>query len=58
MEQKTDQQRVLLFCEECGEKNFISLDQADKKGQEIKFRCPSCDYLNTVSTPILTSKSS
>ena len=51
MEKKQNQQRVLIFCEDCGEKNFLSMDGVKKKGQEIEFRCQSCNYLNTTPLP-------
>nr|MBF0222924.1 hypothetical protein [Desulfobulbaceae bacterium] len=58
MEEKPSQQQILLFCEDCGTKNFISLDSNEEKGPEIKFRCQACDYLNTVSAPKLPPKAS
>ena len=51
MEKKQNQQRVLIFCEDCGEKNFLSMDRVKKKGQEIEFRCQDCNYLNTMPLP-------
>lgn len=58
MEKKPGQQQVLLFCEDCGSKNFVSLEHAEVNGQEVKFRCQDCDYLNTVLAPKLSSKDS
>jgi len=58
MKKNPNQPQVLLFCEDCGEKNFISLDQKEEKGQEIKFRCQSCKYLNTILPPDSTPKAS
>ena len=51
MKKKPDRQQILLFCEDCGEKNFLSLNLAEEKRQEIKFRCQACNYLNTVLPP-------
>lgn len=39
---------VIVFCEECGEKNFI--DTYKMKGNAVSFRCPVCNSMTTVST--------
>ena len=43
--------KVFFFCEDCGEKNFqtLELPKKDKKDQQV--RCQACNYLNTVTPP-------
>jgi len=38
---------TLCFCEECGKKTFIE-NKTASTGKPATFRCPACNYLNTV----------
>ncbi len=37
---------MLVFCEECGGRNFIAEDRSDDQ-----FRCTSCGYVNMLRSP-------
>ena len=43
--------KLLLFCEDCGEKNFCHYleDNAQIVKKSIRFRCKACNYLNIYS---------
>ncbi|MEA2082942.1 MAG: hypothetical protein U9O82_01625 [Thermodesulfobacteriota bacterium] len=40
---------MILFCEDCGEKNFIDLNTITT--DIVEFRCRECSYLNRVKMP-------
>lgn len=39
----------VVFCEDCGAKNFLPPDQP--QGESGTFRCSACNYKNIVSDP-------
>ena len=40
---------MILFCEDCGGKNFIDIDTISS--DIVEFRCQECNYLNRVPRP-------
>ncbi len=46
---KKSEQTALFFCEECGEKNFLSSVMAREVKGVAGYRCGACRYFNSVS---------
>ena len=45
---------MIVFCEECGERYVMDLDDASEEAD--RFRCRVCDDMITVSNPKLVAR--
>jgi len=41
---------MIVFCEDCGERNFVDLDEVKKSGKQV--RCTSCNDILKISIPV------
>jgi DNA-directed RNA polymerase subunit RPC12/RpoP len=49
MTKENNMKQALIFCEDCGERNFYHYREEKDKivKKKIQFRCKACNYLNT-----------
>ncbi|MBF0200691.1 MAG: hypothetical protein HQK66_05155 [Desulfamplus sp.] len=49
-----ENEKLIFFCEECGEKNLVDSDII-KEGR-VTFKCAHCNYLNNYPVPGFKNK--